>query len=82
MNTVAIPKLDVKVWTYKSEFSQGTFLSSLTPPKITIKTPLELTDIEYDLINDGNLSMERVENNTADGINVMNVNDIEDFDNL
>ena len=35
MNTVAIPNLDVKVWTRKSEFPQENFLFSVTQNKIT-----------------------------------------------
>ena len=41
-----------------------------------------LTDIEYDIINDKIASIGHVEYNTAIGRNVMNVDDIEDFENL
>ena len=79
MNIVAIPNIDVKVWTWKREFPQGDFLHSLTQPKITRQRPFELTDIEYDLIKDKIPNMERVEYNTDVGINVINVDDIEDY---
>ena len=48
MNKVAIPSLDVKVWTWKSDFPQGIFLCSLSQPKITRQRPFELTEIKYD----------------------------------
>ena len=60
MNTVSIPNLDVKVWTWKSEFPQGSFLHSLTSPKITRQISFKLTDIEYDQIKDEIASMELV----------------------
>ena len=52
INTVAIPDLNIKVSTWKSEFPQGTFLHSLTPTKITRQRPFELIYIEYDLMKD------------------------------
>ena len=82
MNTITIPNLDVKVWTRKSELPQGNFLRSLTQPKISRQIPFKLIEIEYDLIKDKIARMECVEYNTAAGINVMDVDDIEDFVNL
>ena len=76
MNTVAIPKLDVKVWTLKSEFPQGNFLRSLTKTEITRQITLEITYIEYDWIKDKITSMECVEYNTAVVINVSNFDDV------
>ena len=35
MNTVAMIKIEVKVWTQKSEFPQRNFLRYLTPTEIT-----------------------------------------------
>ena len=61
MNTVAIPNLDVKVWTQKNELSKGNLLRSLTQPEITRQRPFKLTYIEYDKINDEITSMELVE---------------------
>ena len=58
------------------------FLRSFTQPGITILRPFELTDIDYDLINYEIASMERVEYNIYVGINVMNIDDIEDFAKL
>ena len=52
MNTVAIPNLDVTVWTQKSELTQGNLPRSLTQPKITRQRSFELKDIEYDQIKD------------------------------
>ena len=52
MNTVAIPNLDVKVWTRKSELLQGNFQHYLTQPEFIRQRPFEPTDIEYDLIKD------------------------------
>ena len=82
MNTVAISNIEVKVWTQKSELPQGSFLRSLIQPKITRQIHVELTDIDYDLIKDEILRMECVYYNNASGINIINVNDIEDFQNL
>ena len=48
MNTVDITNIDVKFWSRKIDFTQGNFLRSLTPPKITRQRPFKLTDIEYD----------------------------------
>ena len=64
---VYFTNLDVKFWTWKSEFPQGYFLCSLTQPKITRQRPFEITDIEYDVINDSIETMERVEYNTSGG---------------
>ena len=50
--TVAIPNIDVKFWTKKSEFPQGDLLHSLTQSEITKQRPFEPTDIEYDGIKD------------------------------
>ena len=52
MNTVSIPNLDVKVWTWESELPQGNFPRFLTQPEIKIPRPFELTEIWYDLIKD------------------------------
>ena len=49
---VAIPNIDVKVWTRKSDLPQVNLLRSLTQPKITRQRPFELTDLEYDKIKD------------------------------
>ena len=82
MNTVAIPNLNVKVWTRKKELPQGNFLRSLISPKITRQRPFKLIEIEYDIIKYEIESMERVEYNNSVGRNVMNVDDIEDFENV
>ena len=82
MNTVAIPNIDVRVWTHKGDFPLGHFLCSLTQPKNTTQGPFEMTGIEYDLINYETPGMECVEYNTSIRINVMNVNDIEAFSKL
>ena len=82
MNTVAIKNIDVKVWTQKGEFLQGNFLRSLTIPEITRQRTFELTDIEYEQIRDEIIRTERIEYNTSIIINLMNINDIEDFENL
>ena len=66
----------------KSDFSQGGFLHFLTQPKITRQRPFEITDIEYDVINDSIETMERVEYNTSGGWNVLNFHDIEDLENF
>ena len=52
MNALAIPNIDVKFWTKKSEFPQGDLLHSLTQSEITKQRPFEPTDIEYDGIKD------------------------------
>ena len=80
MNRVAIPNLDIKVWTCKIQFTQGNVLCSLTQPEIKIQRLFEIIYIEYNLIKDEIASMERVEYNTSVGKNVMNVDDIEDFE--
>ena len=59
-----------KVWPYqwtqllfqtqKRDFPQGSFLRSLTQPGITRQRNFELTDIEYDLINDELARIEHV----------------------
>ena len=82
INIFYIPNIDVNVWTRKSEFPQDNFLNFLTKPEITRQRPFELTDIDYDLIKDEILRMECVDYNNASGINIINVNDIEDFQNL
>ena len=76
MSTVAIPNIDVKVLTRKSEFPQGNFLRSLTQPKITRQRTFKLTDIEYDQMKDEIEIMERDEYTAAYGRNGMNVDDI------
>ena len=82
MRIVAIPNLSIKVWTRKCELPQGNFLRSLTQPEITRQTTFELMDIEYDQINDESTSMECLEYNTSIVRNIMDVYDIEDFENL
>ena len=82
MNRVAIPNLDVQIWTRKSELPQGDFLRSLTQPEITRQRPFKLIDIEYDQTKDEIKRIKLVNYNTAVGRNVMNVDDIEDFENL
>ena len=53
MNTGAITNIDVTVKILKSELPQGTFLRSLTQPKITIEVPFKITDIaNYQLKNE------------------------------
>ena len=81
-NTVDITNIDIKVWTRKSELPQGNHLSSLTQSEITRQRPFELTNIHYDQIKDEIESMECVDYNTYFGINVTNVDYIEDFANL
>ena len=61
MNAVAVPNLEVKVWTHKTELPQGNFLRSLIQPKITSQRTFELTEIEYDLIKYEIARLERVE---------------------
>ena len=82
MNTVAIQNLDVNVWTQKSDLTLWNFPCSLTQPKITTRIPFGHTEIEYDIIKDYNKRMECVEYNTYFGRNVLNVDDIEDFEIL
>ena len=82
MSRVAIPNLEVKVWTRKSELPQGDFLSYLTQPENTRQLPFELTDIGHYQIKDEIKKMEYVEYNTDIGINVKNVDNIEDFANF
>ena len=79
---VPIINLDVKVWTQKSELPERNFISSWTQPKIIGQRPFELTYIEYDLINNEILMIKCVEYSTGVEINVMNVDEIEDFENL
>ena len=82
MKTVAIPNLDVRVWTRESEFPQGHFLLSLTQPKITRQRTFEISDIGYDLIKDEIEMVDCDEYTTDVGIYINNVDDIEDFVNL
>ena len=82
MNTVPIKDIDVKVWTRKSDLTQGNLLHSLTQPGITRQRPFKLTEIKYYPIKYEIARMERVDYNTYFGRNVMNVDDIEDFANL
>ena len=63
-------------------FPQGNWLNYLTQPKITRQINSELTEIGYDIIKYEIARMGRVEYNTAVGINVINVYDIEYFENL
>ena len=79
MRESAITKIDFKVWNRKIDQSQRNFLHYLTQPEITRERPFELTDIECDRIKDEIESTESVEYHTALGINVRNVDDIEDF---
>ena len=79
MRTVAVPNINIKVWSRKNELPLWNYLRSLTQPKITRQRPFELTDIEYDIVKYQIASMERVEYNTSTGRNVMNVDDIEEF---
>ena len=82
MSTVAITNLGVRVWTRKSDLPQGNFLHSLTQPKIARQITFELIDIEYDRMKDEISRIKHVEYNTTIGINVINVDDIEDFANI
>ena len=50
MRIFAIPTIDIKVWTRKSEFPLRNYLRSLTQHSITRQRPFKLTDIEYDRI--------------------------------
>ena len=79
MRTADIPNLYVKVWTQKSELPQENFLCSITQPNISRQGPFELTDIEYDTIEDEISGMEIFEYNNSVVINVMKFDDIEDF---
>ena len=82
MNIFAIPNIDVKVCTHKSELSQGNLLHFLTQPKITRQRTFELTGIHYYLIKYEIEIMKCVEYDTNFRRNVLNVDDIEDFTNL
>ena len=66
--------------TQKSDLPQGNFLRFLTQPLITRRRPLELTYIDYDIIQDEISGMEYFEQNTYFRRNVMNDDDIEDFE--
>ena len=80
MRTVAIPNIDINVWTQKSAFPIGNYyLCSLMKPEFTRQRHFKLTDIEYDIITDETAMMERVEYNTDIGRNVIYVDDTEDF---
>ena len=59
-------------------FHKGIYYVSLKT-EITRQRPFTLTDIEYDQIKDEISRMKLVDYNTATGINVMNVDNIEDF---
>ena len=48
MNIVAIPNIDVQVWTQKSYLTHGNLPRSLTQPEITRQRSFELIYIEYD----------------------------------
>ena len=80
--TVYFPNIDIKVFNRKSEFPQSNFLRSLTEPEITRKIPFKLTYVEYDRIKDEMARMEHVDYNIDIKINIMNVDDIEDFANV
>ena len=82
MNKGYIPNTDVRFWTQERELPQGNFLCSLTQPKITRQRHLELTDIDYYIIKYYITRTERVEYITGIERNVMNIDDIEDFENL
>ena len=82
MSTVAIPDLNSKILTRKSELPQGNLPCSLTQNKITRKTNLKLTYIEHHLIKDEVANMEYVEYNSTFRWNVMNADVIEGFSNL
>ena len=71
--TVAIPNLDINVWTPKSELSQVNFLRSLLQPENIRQKLFELIDIEYNQVKYEIARMELVEYNTGVGRNVMNV---------
>ena len=79
---IVTTNIDIKVWTRKSEFTQGNFLRSLTQPEIIRQRAFELTDIDYYQIKYEIVRMECVDNNTSIGRNVMNVDDIEDLANF
>ena len=68
--------------TRKIELPQGDFLRFLPQPKNTRQRPFEHTDIEYDRIKDEIARMGHVDYKTDIGRNVINVDDIEDFENL
>ena len=76
INTFDIPNIDVKVWTSKSDFPQGSFLRSSTQPEIKRQRPFELTDIEYDIIKYEIERVRHAEYNTYIGRNFINVDDI------
>ena len=82
MKTVAIPNTEIKVWTRESDSQQEYSLRYLTQPEITRQRNFDLTDIEYDLINNLIARMECVEYITASGRNMMNVDAIEDYANF
>ena len=52
MRTLAIPNIDIKVWTRKHELLQGNYPRYSTQPEITRQKPFGLTDIEYDRTKD------------------------------
>ena len=52
IRTVAIPNIDINVWTQKSDFPQGNLLRSLTQPDITRQITFKLMASKYDLIKD------------------------------
>ena len=82
MDTVDITNIDVKVLTQKSELPQVNFLRSLTQLEITIQRTFKFTYIEYDLVKNEITRTERVQYNIASGINVVNVDDMKDYENL
>ena len=82
MSTVAIPNIDIKVWTRTSEFLVGNYQYSLTQHEIIRQIIFELMEIQYDRIKDRITRMEHAEYDTSMGRNVMNVDDKEYFANL
>ena len=72
MITVAIPNLNVNVWTQTRYLAQGNYLRSLMQAAITVQRPFELNNIAYDQIKDEISWMERANYNTAIGHNVIN----------
>ena len=74
--TVSMSKFAIKGWTQKNEFPHGEYLRSLNHPSIAIHRPYDITDIQYDEINNEIESMELVQYNASIGRNVMNKCDI------
>ena len=81
MQKVSIKNIDFKVCTHKNDLPQSNYIHSLTQTAITRQIPFKLMDIEYARIKDEIEDMERIQYNTAIGINIINEYDIEDFVN-